>query len=147
MRFAATQATQAADRFRRHWQEPAPANDEWRQEVEAATQAEFGFPLSRLVELLSFAVELGLHHPPIVRMKYEDVVAAFAAHDGWDRQQVEAALDIFLYRPRGNFLKPGEDIGLKMCIHGVMDGGCPISADHFLWKKAMRPGLSGAIAT
>lgn len=107
MRFAAAQATQAADRFRRQWQEPAPANDEWRQEVEGATEAEFGFPLSRLVELLSFGIELGLYHPPIVRMKYEDAVAAFAAHDGWDRQQVEAALEIFLYRPRANFLRPG----------------------------------------
>ena len=107
MRFAAAQATQAADRFRRHWQQPAPANDEWRQEVEVATKAEFGFPLSKLVELLSFAIEMGLHHPPIVRMRYEDAVAAFAAQDGWDRQQVEAALEIFLYRPRGNFLRPG----------------------------------------
>jgi hypothetical protein len=107
MRFAAAQATQAGDRFRRHWQQPAPANDEWRQEVEVATKAEFGFPLSKLVELLSFAIEMGLHHPPIVRMRYEDAVVAFAAQDGWDRQQVEAALDIFLYRPRDNFLKPG----------------------------------------
>jgi hypothetical protein len=107
MRFAAAQATQAADRFRRQWEEPTPATDELRQEVEAATQVEFGFPLSRLIELLSFAIELGLRHPPIVRMKYEDVVASFAAYDGWDRQQVEAALDMFLYRPRANFLKPG----------------------------------------
>lgn len=107
MRFAASQATQAADRFRRQWQEAAPANDEWRQEVEAATQAEFGFPLSKLVELLSFAIELGLHHPPIVRMKYEDAITAFAARDGWDRQQVEAALEMFLYRPRADFLRPG----------------------------------------
>src|ERR1017187_1207803 len=107
MRFAAAQATQAADRFRRHWQQPAPANDEWRHEVEAATQAEFGFPLSKLVELLSFAIEMGLHNPPIVRMRYEDAVAAFAAQDGWDRQHVEAALEMFLYRPRGNFLRPG----------------------------------------
>jgi hypothetical protein len=107
MRFAAAQATQAADRFRRHWQQPALANDGWRQEVEAATQAEFGFPLSKLVELLSFAIEMGLQNPPIVRMRYEDAVAAFATRDGWDRQQVEAALEIFLHRPRGNFLRPG----------------------------------------
>lgn len=107
MRFAAAQATQAADRFRRHWQQPTPANDEWRQEVETATQAEFGFPLSKLVELLSFAIEMGLRNPPIVRMRYEAAVAAFATQDGWDRQQVEAALEMFLYRPRGNFLRPG----------------------------------------
>lgn len=107
MRFAAAQATQAADRFRRHWHQPAPANDEWRQEVEAATQAEFGFPLSKLVELLFFAIEKGLQNPPIVRMRYEDAVAAFATNDRWDRQQVEAALKIFLYRPRANYLKPG----------------------------------------
>jgi hypothetical protein len=108
MRFAAAQATQAADRFRRQWQQPPPANDEWRQEVEVATEAEFGFPLSKLVELLSFAIEMGLHHPPIVRMRYEEAVAAFAAQDGWDRQQVEAGLEIFLYRPRANFLRPGK---------------------------------------
>ena len=107
MRFAAAQATQAADRFRRHWQQPTPANDEWRQEVETATQAEFGFPLSKLVELLSFAIEMGLRNPPIARMRYEAAVAAFATQDGWDRQQVEAALEMFLYRPRGNFLRPG----------------------------------------
>jgi hypothetical protein len=107
MRFATAQATQAADRFRRHWQQPAPANDDWRQEVETATQAEFCFPLSKLVELLSFAIETGLRNPPIVRMRYEDAVAAFATQDGWDRQQVEAALEMFLYRPRNNFLKPG----------------------------------------
>ena len=44
MRFAATQATNAAERFLRQWQEPTPASDEWRNEVEAATEAEFGFP-------------------------------------------------------------------------------------------------------
>ena len=108
MRFAAAQATQAADRFRRHWQQPTPANDEWRQEVETATQAEFGFPLSKLVELISFAVDMGLRNPPIVRMRYEDAVAAFATQDGWDRQQVEDALEMFLYRPRGDYLKPGD---------------------------------------
>jgi hypothetical protein len=59
------------------------------------------------VELLSFAIETGLRNPPIVRMKYVDVVAAFAAHDGWDQQQMELALDLFLYRPRENLLKPG----------------------------------------
>lgn len=107
MRFAATQATSAAERFRRQWHQPAATNDEWRQEVEAATQVEFGFPLSKLVELLSFSIELGLEHPPIVRMRYEDAVAAFAARDGWDRQQAESALEMFLYRPRDNFLKPG----------------------------------------
>jgi hypothetical protein len=107
MRFAATHATQAADRFRRHWQLPAPANDEWRQEVETATQAEFGFPLSKMVELLSFAIEMGLRNPPIVRMRYEDAVAAFATQDGWDRKQVEAALEMFLCRPRGDYLRPG----------------------------------------
>jgi hypothetical protein len=107
MRFAAAQTTQAADRFRRHWQQPAPANDVWRQEVEAATQDEFGFPLSKLVELLSFAIEMGLQNPPIVRMRYEDAVASFATRDGWDRQQVEAALEMFLYRPREDYLRPG----------------------------------------
>ena len=108
MRFAAAQARQAADRFRRHWQQLAPPNDEWRQEVETATQAEFGFPLSKLVELLSFAIEMGLQNPPMVRMRYEDAVAAFAKQDGWDQQQVEAALRMFLYRPRNNFLRPGD---------------------------------------
>lgn len=107
IRFAATQATHAADRFRRQWQQPAQTDEEWKREVEEATQAEFGFPLSKLVELLSFAIEMGLHNPPIVRMKYADVVVAFAAHDGWNRQQVEVALELFLYRPRENFLKPG----------------------------------------
>ena len=107
MRFAAAQATQAADRFRRHWQQPAPASEDWRQEVETATQAEFGFPLSKLVELLSFAIDMGLRNPPIVRMRYEDAVAAFATQDGWNRQQVEVALEMFLYRLRGNFLRPG----------------------------------------
>jgi len=53
MRFAVAQATQAADRFRRHCSSPPPASEDWRQEVETATQAEFGFPLSKLVELLS----------------------------------------------------------------------------------------------
>jgi len=108
MRFAARQATRAAERFRRQWQQPQPADEEWRQDVEAATQAEFGFPLSKLVELLSFAIEIGLQNPPIVRMRYEDAVSAFAAHDGWDQQQAEAALQMFLYQPRNNFLKPGD---------------------------------------
>jgi hypothetical protein len=107
LRFAAIQVTNAAERFRRQWHHPADSNEDWRQEVENATQAEFGFPLSKLVELLSLAIEIGLHNPPIVRMKYEDAVTAFAAHEGWDRHQVEAALAMFLYRPRENFLKPG----------------------------------------
>jgi hypothetical protein len=123
MRFAAAQATQAANRFRRQWQQPAPANDEWRQEVETATLAEFGFPLSKLVELLSFAIEMGLRNPPIVRMRYEDAVTAFAAQDGWDRQQVETALEMFLYRPRDNFLKPGN--GYR-------------SEDVYLWRYGRR---------
>jgi hypothetical protein len=52
VRFAATQATHAAERFRKQWQQSQSAGEEWRQDVEAATQAEFGFPLSKLVELL-----------------------------------------------------------------------------------------------
>jgi hypothetical protein len=108
LRFAATQASEAAARFRRQWQEAPPVDDAWRIEVEAATTNEFGFPLSKLVELLSFAIELGLQNPPIVRMKYEDVVANFAAHEGWNQEEVEAALGMFLYRPRASFLKPGD---------------------------------------
>lgn len=107
LRFAATQASEAASRFRRQWHQESNNDDAWRAEVEDATAAEFGFPLSKLVELLSFAVELGLHSPPMVRMKYEDVVADFAARDGWDQAQVEAALPMFMYRSRQNFLKPG----------------------------------------
>ena len=107
MRFAATQASESAARFRRQWQDAAPVDNEWRNEVETATQAEFGLPLSKLVELLSFAIELGLYRPPIVRMRYEDVVANFAAREGWNKQMVEDAIKMFLYRPRANFLKPG----------------------------------------
>jgi hypothetical protein len=107
MRFAATQASESAARFRRQWQDAAPVDDGWRNEVETATEAEFGFPLSKLVELLSFAIELGLYNPPIVRMKYEDVIAAFAAREGWNQQMVEDAIKMFLYRPRPSFLKPG----------------------------------------
>jgi hypothetical protein len=29
-------------------------------------EAEFGFPLSRLLELLAIAIEMGLQNPPIV---------------------------------------------------------------------------------
>jgi hypothetical protein len=107
LRFAATQAHEAATRFRRHWQQATPVDDAWRTEVETATAAEFGFPLSKLVELLSFAIELGLYNPPIVRMKYEDVVANFAARNGWNQDQVEAVLTMFMYRPRASFLTPG----------------------------------------
>lgn len=107
MRFAANQASESAARFRRQWQDAAPIDDGWRNEVETATEAEFGFPLSKLVELLSFAIELGLYNPPIVRMRYEDVIAAFAAREGWNQQMVEDAIKMFLYRPRPSFLKPG----------------------------------------
>ena len=147
MRFAAAQATHAAERFRKQWQQPQSADEEWRQDVEAATQAEFGFPLSRLVELLSFAIEIGLQNPPIVRMRYEDAVSAFAAQDGWDQQQAEAALQMFLYRPRNNFLKPGGDYRWRMCIRGDMGGVCLISAGRSLWKSQMADGLFGVIAT
>jgi hypothetical protein len=107
MRFAATQASESATRFRRQWQDAAPIDNEWRNEVETATEAEFGFPLSKLVEFLSFAIELGLYRPPIVRMRYEDAVANFSAREGWNQQMVEDAFKMFLYRPRANFLKPG----------------------------------------
>ena len=107
LRFAATQAHEAATRFRRQWQQATPVDDAWRTEVETATAAEFGFTLSKLVELLSFAIELGLYNPPIVRMKYEDVVANFAARNGWNQDQVEAVLAMFMYRPRASFLTPG----------------------------------------
>jgi hypothetical protein len=58
------------------------------------------------MELLSFAIELGLYNA-ICRMKYEDEVANFAAPDGWNRDKVEAVLAMLVYRPRTSFLPLG----------------------------------------
>lgn len=106
-RFAASQIANAAERFRRNWSHPKHVDQAWREEVEQATKAEFGFPLSELVRLLTFAIEMGLQNPPIVRMKYDDVVAAFAREDGWEEQKVRAALEMFLSRPRKEFFMKG----------------------------------------
>jgi hypothetical protein len=106
-RFAASQVASAGERFRRNWDRPNEIDEAWRGQVEQATQAEFGFPLSTLLELLTIAIEMGLQNPPIVRMKYEDAVAQFAQRAGWDEQTVRAALEMFLSRPRKDFFPKG----------------------------------------
>jgi hypothetical protein len=109
LRFAAAQAAGAEERFRRNWKEPGEVDAEWRSQVEHATQAEFGFPLSELVELLTFAIEMGLQNPPLIRMRYDDVVVALAQRNGWNEHKVRTALDLFVSRPREDFFKPGRD--------------------------------------
>jgi hypothetical protein len=106
-RFASSQVASAGESFRRNWDRPNEVDEEWRSQVEQATEAEFGFPLSRLLELLAIAIEMGLQNPPIVRMKYEDAVARFAQHAEWDEQTVRAALEMLLSRPRKDFFPKG----------------------------------------
>jgi hypothetical protein len=102
-RFAASQVASAGERFRQNWDRPNEVDEAWRGQVEQATRAEFGFPLSTFLELLTIAIEMGLQNPPIVRMKYEDAVAQFAQRAGWDEQTVCTALEMFLSRPRKDF--------------------------------------------
>jgi hypothetical protein len=109
-RFAATQVASAGERFRQHWDHPNEVDEAWRSQVEQATEAEFGFPLSRLLELLAIAIEMGLQNPPIVRMKYEDAVTRFAEHAEWDEQTVQTSLEMFLSRPRKDFFPKGNGL-------------------------------------
>ncbi len=106
-RFAASQVASAGRNFRRNWDRPNEVDEAWRGQVEQATRAEFGFPLSTLLELLTIAIEMGLQNPPIVRMKYEDAVAQFAQRAKWDEQTVRTSLEVFLSRPRKDFFPKG----------------------------------------
>jgi hypothetical protein len=107
-RFAAAQVASAGESFRRNWDRPDEVDETWHGQVEQATQAEFGFPLSKLLELLAIAIEMGLRNPPIVRMKYGDAVAQFAQRTGWDEQTVRAGMETFLSRPRKDFFPKGD---------------------------------------
>lgn len=102
-RFAARQVANASERFRQNWNRPAQIEEDWRNEVEQATRAEFGLPLSEIAELFVIAVEMGLLNPPIVRMKYDDAVAEFAQRAQWDEEKVRSALEMFVSRPRKDF--------------------------------------------
>ena len=101
--FAASQVASAGRNFLRNWDRPNEVDEAWRGQVEQATRAEFGFPLSTLLELLTIAIEIGLQNPPIVRTKYEDAVTQFAQRAGWDEQTVRTTLEMFLSRPRKDF--------------------------------------------
>ena len=105
--FAASQVASAGRNFQRNWDRPNEVDEAWRGQVEQATRAEFGFPLSTLLELLTIAIEIGLQNPPIVRRKYEDAVTQFAQRAGWDEQTVRTALEMFLSRPRKDFFPKG----------------------------------------
>lgn len=102
-RFAAHQVANASERFRQNWNRPAEIAEDWRNEVELATRAEFGLPLSEIADLFAIAVEMGLLNPPIVKMKYDDAVAEFAQRAQWDEPKVRRALEMFVSRPRRDF--------------------------------------------
>jgi hypothetical protein len=102
-RFAAHQVANAPERFRQNWSRPAEIDEDWRNEVDHATRAEFGLSLSEIAELFVIAIEIGLLNPPIVRMKYDDAVAEFTQRAQWDEQKVRSALEMFVSRPRKDF--------------------------------------------
>jgi hypothetical protein len=110
-RFAVTRVASARRDFLRNWDRPNQVDEAWRGQVEQATEAEFGFPLSTLLELLAVAIEMGLRNPPIVRVKYGDAVAQFAQRAGWDEPTVRNALQMFLSRPRKEFIPRGNGFG------------------------------------
>ena len=140
-RFAANRVATAGRDFRRNWDRPNEVDESWRGQVEQATRAEFGFPLSTLLELLTIAIEMGLQNPPIVRMKFEDAVAQFAQRAGWDEADCpHRSGNVLEPRPQRVFPK-GTRVRARRCLSVALRATTLLSA-----KAVRRGGIRGHMA-
>jgi hypothetical protein len=107
--FALDQIGAAPENFKRQWE---PDNQKIRDEdlrahLDAATAAEFGTPLSELLELMEFAIYFGQEHSPgTTRLPIGSFVEKACHETHRNEQSIRAALDILTIGPRRSFWAP-----------------------------------------
>jgi hypothetical protein len=107
--FALDQIGAAPENFKRQWE---PDNQKIRDEdlrahLDAATAAEFGTPLSELLELMEFAIYFGQEHSPgTTRLPIGSFVEKACHETHRNEQSIRAALDILTIGPRQAFWAP-----------------------------------------
>lgn len=109
--FALDQIESSREHFKKQWEISTSTveGEHLRIDLDSATTAEFGIPLSEMLELMGVAISIAQEHPPgIPRLPRATFIkmAAQPMRRGEDR--VEAALESLLLRPRPSFWTPPE---------------------------------------
>jgi hypothetical protein len=93
--------------FERHW---IRADGEGRRpddELDAATSAEFGLPVSKLIDFLGALVEIGEAQDSAAKVAAkQELLEQLMTNLGWTREEVQVAFDLFAALPRAAFLEP-----------------------------------------
>ena len=104
---AVGQMYRARESFVHHWGARGRRGTQLEREVDAATEAEFGVPLSDIMDLFSATMTLGLEEGAAVCVRLEDKLKQQVACDlEWSTDRAERVFRLLTLGPRQDFLVP-----------------------------------------
>jgi len=100
---------QATESFDKRWRERGTVDEDFLKEVNSVTAAEFGLPLADIITFLVETRSVGYELPgPTKVMPQDRFVATLGDRLGWQKAEVERAIDLLALRPRSDYLSPPE---------------------------------------
>lgn len=97
--------------FKGYWdkEEKIEAEPELAKRINAASQVEFGFSITEIMEFLRMAVEIGREIDPTVAcLSKNDFLEHATDRIHWSRERVEQSLDLLSIAPRDNYFAPDQ---------------------------------------